>query len=416
MNLRESLKLIGPGIIVAATGLGAGDIIAASVAGARFGTVLLWAVVLGGVLKFVLNEGLARWQLVTGKTLLEGWVDHLPPFISWYFLFYLVLWSFMVAGAMIAATGLAAHALLPVLSVAQWGILHSLVALFLVGVGGYRFLETGMKVFVGLMFVCVVWSAVMVLPEADDLLLGLVWPRLPDNSLAYVLGIIGGVGGSVTVMSYGYWMQEAGWKGKDKLPLMRLDLGVAYGLTVLFGVAIIIVSAGVDPEEASGNSMALAVANEMEVAVGAFTKWVFLFGFWGAVFSSMLGVWQGVPYLFADFVYYQQRRRGLTGQNGEVRADAAGIRRTPAYRGFLLFLALPPMLLTILDRPVWVVVMYAVAGAFFMPLLAALLLYMNSVRRWMGEHVSTLWSRGALVVCLLLFGYLMVNELISLMA
>ena len=31
---------IGPGIVIAATGLGAGDMIAASVAGARYGTAL----------------------------------------------------------------------------------------------------------------------------------------------------------------------------------------------------------------------------------------------------------------------------------------------------------------------------------------------------------------------------------------
>ena len=35
---------------------------------------------------------------------------------------------------------------------------------------------------------------------------------------------------------------------------------------------------------------------------GPIGKWTFLVGFWGAVATSMLGVWQGVPYLFADFV------------------------------------------------------------------------------------------------------------------
>jgi hypothetical protein len=34
---------------------------------------------------------------------------------------------------------------------------------------------------------------------------------------------------------------------------------------------------------------------------------VFLLGFWGAVFSSVLGVWQSAPYLFADFVALRHR-------------------------------------------------------------------------------------------------------------
>ncbi|MDH3972144.1 MAG: Nramp family divalent metal transporter, partial [Gammaproteobacteria bacterium] len=116
------IKHAGPGLVIAATGLGAGDLIAASVAGAKFGTTILWAVVLGAIMKYVMNEGLTRWQLATGTTLLEGWVQRLPKFISIYFFIYLLAWSFIVAGALIAGTGLAAHALFPGISVEQWGI------------------------------------------------------------------------------------------------------------------------------------------------------------------------------------------------------------------------------------------------------------------------------------------------------
>ena len=63
-----SLKHFGPGLAIAATGLGAGDLIVASVAGAKFGTTILWAAVLGALMKYVMNEGLTRWQLATGTT------------------------------------------------------------------------------------------------------------------------------------------------------------------------------------------------------------------------------------------------------------------------------------------------------------------------------------------------------------
>jgi Mn2+/Fe2+ NRAMP family transporter len=39
----SGLRDIGPGIVIAATGLGAGDLIAASVAGAKYGIALLRA-------------------------------------------------------------------------------------------------------------------------------------------------------------------------------------------------------------------------------------------------------------------------------------------------------------------------------------------------------------------------------------
>ena len=55
--------MIGPGLLVAATGVGAGDLATASFAGSLLGNGILWAVVLGAFLKYVVNEGLARWQL-----------------------------------------------------------------------------------------------------------------------------------------------------------------------------------------------------------------------------------------------------------------------------------------------------------------------------------------------------------------
>ena len=171
-----SLKHFGPGLAIAATGLGAGDLIAASVAGAKFGTTILWAAVLGAIMKYVMNEGLTRWQLTTGTTLLEGWIQRLPKFISIYFFIYLILWSFIVAGALIAGTGLAAHALFPALSVEQWGILHSLLALMLVLIGRYSLLEYLMKIFLGLMLVVVIICAVLVAPGVPDIISGLLLP------------------------------------------------------------------------------------------------------------------------------------------------------------------------------------------------------------------------------------------------
>jgi Mn2+/Fe2+ NRAMP family transporter len=54
------LAVLGPGLLVAATGVGAGDLATAAFTGSHVGVAVLWAVVLGALLKFVLNEGLAR--------------------------------------------------------------------------------------------------------------------------------------------------------------------------------------------------------------------------------------------------------------------------------------------------------------------------------------------------------------------
>jgi Mn2+/Fe2+ NRAMP family transporter len=397
------LRELGPGIVIAATGLGAGDLIAASVAGAKYGVAILWAAVMGAILKFTLNEGLARWQLATGTTLLEGWVRRLPRFWSVYFFVYLLLWSFIVAGALMAATGLAIHALVPAVSVEAGGAVHSLLAAALVLLGRYRLLEVMMKFFIGLMFAVVLYCAVALQPDWGAVAAGIVVPRLPEGSVFFLLGVMGGVGGSVTLLSYGYWIRERGWSGPERLRQVRTDLLVAYGLTGLFGIAIMIIAAGVSPEVLSGSKMVLGVADEMGATVGDIGKWAFLIGFWGAVFSSMLGVWQGVPYIFADFVHEWRR------SPDEKVIDT----RSVPYRAYLAYLALPPMILLWAGKPVWVVLVYAVAGAAFMPLLAGLLLYMNGFRDWLGPLRNRVAGNLALSATLVLFSVLLVNKLLS---
>ena len=53
------------------------DVVCQNIGKALANSLVGAAVVLGAGLKFALNEGLARWQLASGSTLLEGAVRHL---------------------------------------------------------------------------------------------------------------------------------------------------------------------------------------------------------------------------------------------------------------------------------------------------------------------------------------------------
>jgi len=48
----ERRRIIGPGLVLAATTVGIGDFISNAVAGERFGTDFVWAIVLAVVLKY----------------------------------------------------------------------------------------------------------------------------------------------------------------------------------------------------------------------------------------------------------------------------------------------------------------------------------------------------------------------------
>ena len=183
--------LIGPGLVVAATGVGAADLVATLIAGSRYGYVLLWTAVIGCVMKVVLVEGAGRFSLASGKTIFEGW-SSLGRWTHWYFGPYIVIWGFVYGAAAMAGTGLALYSLFPVLPVAWWGIVSGLIGAALVLLGRYGLFEKVCSVLVLLMFVSMMGAAVLTVPNLPDMAIGLV-PRIPDDSLLYVLGVAGGV-------------------------------------------------------------------------------------------------------------------------------------------------------------------------------------------------------------------------------
>lgn len=393
-------RSLGPGFVVAATGVGAGDLIAAGVAGRKFGLAVLWVVALGAIFKWVLNDGVARRQLATGTTLIEGWATRLPRWVGRYFLGFLCLWAFLVAAALAAACGVAAKALLPQAPgpVVGWSAGHALAGYLLVRWGGYARFEKTMQLLMAVMFVTVLACAVLIRVPPLDFLRGLFVPRAPAGSGIFLLSLMGGVGGSVTLLCYGYWIREKGWHGAGAQRRSAIDLGVAYALTGVFGLALIVLAAEARPADASGNALVLALAARLGVILGPAGRWCFLVGFWCAVFTSLLGVWQGVPYLFADSV----RRRS---------APATELATGRAYRGFLAYLAFPPLLTLLWGKPVTLVIIYAIAGAAFMPFLAGVLLVMNNRRAWVGELKNPPLVNALLVLSLVLFTVLLAVEI-----
>ncbi|MBT7865180.1 MAG: Nramp family divalent metal transporter, partial [Opitutales bacterium] len=183
--------------------------------------------------------------------------------------------------------------------------------------------------------------------------------------------------------------------GKEMHRRTWMDLCSAYVLTGLFGIALIVIAAGVEPADASGQALILALSERLGDLLGPIGKIAFLIGFWCSVFSSLLGVWQGVPYLFSEYVYQIGKK--------EITPPPS---RSRSYRAFLLFLAIPPLALLFFQRPIAIVILYAVAGAFFMPFLASLLLIMNNRESWVGEMKNGIITNIALVCSLILFGLL----------
>jgi Mn2+/Fe2+ NRAMP family transporter len=371
------------------------------------GTAVLWAVVVGALMKYALNEGLGRWQLATGETLIEGSIRRLGRGVGWAFLPYLVLWSFFVGSALMSACGVALHALIPVFEDASrakvvFGVGASLLGLVLVVLGGFRLFEKVMGVCIAVMFATAMVTAGMLWPGAGAFARGLLVPSIPDiagSGLTWTVALIGGIGGTVTVLCYGYWIREAGRSGPEDLRTCRIDLGVGYAMTAVFGVAMVVIGSTVEIT-GKGAGLLVTLSDRLGESVGPVGRWAFLLGALGAVFSSLLGVWQAVPYIFADVWRLSFRGADATTEPGAA-VDTRGI----AYRGYLVAIAIVPMAgLFVSFREIQK--LYAVIGAAFMPLLAVLLLVLNGRADWVGADMKNRWpALAGLVVTLGFFGW-----------
>jgi Mn2+/Fe2+ NRAMP family transporter len=404
------LSAVGPAVLLTATSVGAGDILTGSLAGAHAGTAVLWAVPAGVLFKWTLTEGIARWQMATGTTLLEGWVTRLGSWIQWLFFAYLLIFTLVVGGMLASACGVAATGVLPVGNAGTsrylWGAAHSLAGLLLVWFGGYPLLKRLLAVCVGAMFLTVTVTAFLLRPDWSAVSRGLI-PSIPPSGPGWVVALIGAIGGTMALISYGYWIREEGRTGREGLRSCRFDLLLSYAVIGIFGAAVVIIGSRVEVQ-GQGAGLALLLAAQLEEPAGAIGKWTFLAGFWAAVFSALLGVWQSVPYLFTDFLWLRQ------GQGIQQRAGVDP-GRSASYRAWLTFLATVPLLL--LRWPVAPLQLaFGITGAMLLPLLALTLLLMNNRGAWVGGYRSGFTINLVLCIALAFFGYVGISEVRQMIA
>lgn len=382
-------RKIGPGIVAAATGVGAADLVATLTAGSRYGYMLVWAIVVGVLMKILLVEGVGRYYLSTGKTIFQGWRT-LGPWTSWYFGPYILIWGIVYGATAMSSTALPLAALFPGVDLKVFAIAAGLLGLALVWLDRYQLIETLMMILIGIMFFTVLLSAFLTLPNLGEILTGLI-PRLPteEGGMFYVLAMAGGVGGTITLAAYGYWLREKGWNKPKWLRVMRVDNATAYILTGIFVFATMIMgvellhSAGL--AISAGDQGLLDISEVLADRYGEVWSVVFLIGFFAASFSSLLGVWHGVSLMFADFWTNFRRPADELDQD-----DAPTLKSMPA-RFYMLMLTIATMALLFFDQPIFLILLYGTLGALFMPFLAVTLLFLNNQKRFVPEQFRNKW-------------------------
>jgi hypothetical protein len=233
--------------------------------------------------------------------------------------------------------------------------------------------------------------------DAEAALRGLLVPTIPPDGGRYVLSLIGGIGGSITMLSYNYWMREEKMEGPRFLGFVRGDVGIAYVFTAVFGLSIMLIANRTFYLPGMGITDAQAVPRMAEMLgtiLGPFGVYAYSIGFWAAVAAALFGVWQSVPYLYADLYGIWKRLEP------SEREAATKVKSTP-YRLALLFITLVPLPFAFMGRPIAIIVTYTIVGSLFIPFLAATLLYLNNRVPWTSPVPRNHWTTNLLLVAIL---------------
>src|SRR5205085_4595583 len=116
-TIRQALGQIGPGLILAASIVGTGELINTTSLGAKAGFALLWLILLSCVIKVFVQIELGRYAITHGKTTLAAF-DTLPgpklgaSWICWLWLVMMLTTQAQIA-AMEGTVGQAAHMAFP---------------------------------------------------------------------------------------------------------------------------------------------------------------------------------------------------------------------------------------------------------------------------------------------------------------
>jgi len=113
----STLKQLGPGLIIAGSIVGSGELIATTKTGAQAGITLLWLIILGCIIKVFVQVEMGRHTITHGQTALEA-LNQVPGRIgriNWIvaFWFLMMIASVVQLGGIVGCVGQAAAIALP---------------------------------------------------------------------------------------------------------------------------------------------------------------------------------------------------------------------------------------------------------------------------------------------------------------
>ena len=222
-TIRGILRSLGPGLILAASIVGSGELVATTRTGAVAGFSLLWLILIGCVIKVFTQIEICRHCITHGETTVTALhrIPNVGRFIAWFWLI-TFLTGLGQLGGIVGGVGQAISIFLPVFGEASdkaWAGVITVVTIVLLLRGGFSFIEIFCTVLVASFTFLTIGNlfALQTQPNwairAADLREGFSFgvPDAPD-ALLTALAAFGIIGiGAAELVAYPYWCLEKGY-------------------------------------------------------------------------------------------------------------------------------------------------------------------------------------------------------------
>ncbi len=300
-GFRRTLLLLGPAFVAAVAYVDPGNVGTNVTAGARFGYLLLWVVVLANLTAVLVQYLAAKVTIATGRTLPELCNDtyRRPVRVG------LVVQAELVAIATDLAEvvgGAIALQLLVGMPLLLGGVVTGVVSLVLLTVQQHRGQQRYEHTILALLAVVLVgflWSAIAGTPSLAGVGAGLV-PRLEGtDSLVLAAGILG-----ATVMPHAIWLHGAlvrdrhgdvsgdPVRRRELVSATRVDIGLAMALAGTVNIAMLVAAAAT--LQGSGTETLQQASEEFGALLGSGSAVLFALALLASgLASSSVGTYAG---------------------------------------------------------------------------------------------------------------------------
>ncbi len=235
------LSIIGPGIITASIDNDASGITTYSVAGARYGYMLLWTLIPTTIALIVIQEMVARMGVVTGKGLSALIRENFGVKITFYMMIVLLIANFGTTTANFAGWaasmeifGLSKYIMVPLGAFFIW---------LLVTRGSYRVVE-GVLLVACLLYFGYVISGFMAAPKWNDVLQSTFIPKIKLEP-EFIMLTIAIIGTTITPWMQFYLQSSIAEKGikKENYKFSKIDVVIGCLITNIIAFFIIVTCA-----------------------------------------------------------------------------------------------------------------------------------------------------------------------------